>query len=143
MTTTVYAVAAHRSFDNYFARFVGFGSLQEAQEAFPGVRDALAALQHNKTLTFRRPYTDHRTPDEIVVLRYDVPADADHLYVQFIRWKYAGLTMTATTGDKPEIPDDVNMLSDCVYSATWSRPLAPEPSTPPPSETKTPATIPV
>jgi hypothetical protein len=122
MTTTVYAVAAHRSWDNYFARFVGFGSLQEAQQAFPGVRDPLAALQHNTTLTFRLPYVDHRTPDEIVVLRYDVPADADHLYVQFIRWKYAGLTMTATTGDKPEIPDDVNMLSDCVYSATWSRP---------------------
>jgi hypothetical protein len=119
MSTPVYAVASHRSFDNYFARFVGFAnSLKEVQAAFPAVAKQLAILEHNKTLTFRIPYIDHRIPDEYVVLRYDIPADAKHLYVQYIRWKYAGLTMSATTGDKPAIPREVDMLSDCVYDAT-------------------------
>lgn len=136
-TLTVYAVAVHRSFDNYFARFVGFStSLQEIQSVFTSVATELAALEHGKTLTFRRPYVDHRTPDEFVVLRYDVPVTATQLHVQYIRWKYAGLTMSASTGDQPaEWPDDVNGLSDCVYNATWFRPVAdPEIPTPPPSK---------
>ncbi len=123
-TMSIYAVASHRSFDNYYARFVGFATgLEEIQTAFPAIAKQLAALDHNKTLTFRRSYVDHRTPDEFVVLRYDVPANADHLHVQFIKWKYAGLTISATTGDKPAIPKDVDMLSDCVYNASWSRPV--------------------
>jgi hypothetical protein len=123
MSTTVYAVASHRSFDNYYSCFVGFASLEEIQTAFPSIGSQLAALEHNKTLTFRRPYIDHRTPDEFVVLRYDVPADTDHLHIQYIKWKYAGLTMTGTIGDKPAIPKDVDMLSDCVYDASWIRPV--------------------
>ena len=140
MTTSIYAIAAHRSFDNYYSRFIGFGSLKEAQQAFPGARDALAALQHNTTLTFRFPKVDHRTPDEFVVIRYDIPADIDHLHVQYTRWKYGGLTMVATTGDEPDYPDGANLLSDCVNCVTWHRP---PPAPAPVPEPKTPASIPV
>ena len=158
-TKLVYAVATHRSFDNYFARFVGFAtSLQELQTAFPSITKQLAALEHNKTLTFRRPYVDlpqeygtvtdissrypdHRTPDEFVVLRYDVPATATQLHVQYIRWKYAGLTMTATVDTPPTtVPEGVDLLNDCVYDATLD--LDP-PELPTPPNTPVMTAIPV
>jgi hypothetical protein len=118
-TQSVYAVASHRSFDNYFARFVGFSTdLKEITDVFPKLAPHLATLEHNKTLTFRRPYVDHHTPDEFVVLRYDVPATATQLHVQFVRWKYAGLTMSATIDVPPTIPEGVDLLNDCIYDAT-------------------------
>lgn len=139
-TKPVYAVAAHRSFDNYFARFVGFAiSLQELQTAFPSIESQLAELEHNKTLTFRRPYVDHRTPDEFVVLRYDVPATATQLHVQYIRWKYGGLTMSATVDIPPTtVPEGVDLLNDCVYDATLELD-PPEPTSPTPPNTAVPA----
>lgn len=121
---TVYAVAAHRSWDNYYSRFFGcVTSLAEIQSVFRGV----AALTHGETATFRRDtrHDDHRTPDEFVVLRYDLPADADHLYIQTIRWKYAGLTMTAGHEGPVEVPRDLDPLSDCVNDYVWTRPPSP------------------
>ena len=139
----IYAVAAHRSFDNYYARFVGFAtSLKELQTAFPAIATQLAALEHNKTLTFRRPYIDHRTPDEFVVLRYDVPDTAKELHVQFVRWKYAGLTMSATVDNPPtDYPDGLDPLSDCVYDATLHL-TPPEPESPTPPNTPAMKAIP-
>jgi hypothetical protein len=117
-TISVYAVAVHRSWDNYYAAFEGFATLVELQASFPGI----AELEHGATLTFRRPKADDgRTPDEFVVLRYDVPATANHLYVQFVRWKYGTLTMTASHEGKVAIPSNLDLLSDCVYEAVWTR----------------------
>ena len=124
MSTTVYAVAAHRSFDNYYSKFLGFGTLAEAQAAFRGVAPALAELAHGSTLTFRRPRVDHRTPDEFVVLRYDVPADADTLHIQTVRWKYGGLTLTGRHEAPPEWPEGIDLLNDCVNEYVWTRPAA-------------------
>jgi hypothetical protein len=122
-TTTVYATAMHRHWDNYHAEFVCFTTdVSEITAVFPKLHDDLVALQHGKTLTFRRPYIDHRTPDEFVILRYDVPADEPILHVQFIRWKYGSLTMTGHVGARPKTPPEVNGFSDCVYHASWIRP---------------------
>ena len=127
-TVSVYAVAAHRSWENYYSRFCGFATgLAEIQSVFRGVAERLAKLEHGKTLTFRRPRVDHRTPDEFVVLRYDVPVDADHLYVQTIRWKYAGLTLAASHTGEVEVPREVDMLSDCYNNYVWVRPPPPLP----------------
>ena len=138
MSATVYAVAAHRSFDNYYSKFLGFGTLAEAQAAFRRVATELAELAHGSTLTFRRdtrcvshqndgirrPRVDHRTPDEFVVLRYDVPADADTLHIQTVRWKYGGLTLTGRHEAPPEWPEGIDLLNDCVNEYVWTRPAA-------------------
>jgi hypothetical protein len=103
---------------------LGFGTLAEAQAAFRGVAPALAALAHGSTLTFRRARVDHRTPDEFVVLRYDVPADADTLHIQTVRWKYGGLTLTGRHEAPPELPEGIDLLNDCVNEYVWTRPVA-------------------
>lgn len=126
MTTTIYAVAVHRSWDNYYAAFAGFGTLDELQTVFGGIE----TLKHGATMTFRRPKADDgRTPNEFVVLRYDVPEYADTLHVQFVRWKYGTLTMTASHEGKVAIPSDLDVLSDCVYEAVWNRPVDRDPLT--------------
>lgn len=119
-TITVYAVAAYRSFDNYYADFIGFSTdFKEVQTAYPDVATQLTTLEDGKILTFRIPYVDHHTPDEIVVLRTDVPVETTKLHIQYIRWKYAGLTMSASTGDKQaRWPPEVDGLNDCVYNIT-------------------------
>lgn len=130
--TTIYAVAAHRSWDNYYAKFMGFGTFAAVKAAFRTVTPELVALTHGSTMTVRRDYIDHRTPDEFVILRYDVPADADQLHVQFIRWKYGGLTMTASHEAPLDYPQRMDALNDCVYEAVWFRPVTTnsDPSTP-------------
>lgn len=120
--SAIYAVAAHRSWDNYYAKFMGFGTLAAVKAAFRTVTPELVALTHGSTLIVRRDYIDHRTPDEFVILRYDVPADADQLHVQFIRWKYGGLTMTASHDGAVPWPERIDALNDCVYEAVWTRP---------------------
>lgn len=124
--TTIFAVAGHRSWDNYFAKFLGFAAdLAELQTVFTGAKtqNVLAELTHGKTATLRRVRKkDVRAPDEFVILRYDVPADADQLHVQFIRWKYGGLTMTASHDGAVPWPERIDALNDCVYEAVWTRP---------------------
>lgn len=129
MTTVLYFVAAHRTQVKYQAIMLGCTSdLADFNLNFTDGTAAahaqIQALTHTESVSLRLNTSDPRDMDEICVLRYDVPAGVNILHVQYIRWRAGRLTMCASTVQRPDYPNNINMLKDCAYNATWERPTS-------------------
>jgi hypothetical protein len=130
MTTVLYTVAAHRTWDKYTAQMWGCTTdLTDFNLDFVGgtaaAHAAILALAHTETVCLRLNTTDLRDMDEICVLRYDVPAGVDTLHIQYIRWRAGRLAVCASTVQRPEYPYGINLLKDCAYFTVWNRPVPP------------------
>ncbi len=130
MTTVLYSIAAHRTWDKYTAIFLGSTTtISDIELPFTdglsAAHAAIAALNHGETTLLRLNTTHIRDMDEICVLRYDVPAECDTLHIQYIRWRHRGLSMVASTVQPPPWPAGLNAMKDCVYTTMWTRPSPP------------------
>jgi hypothetical protein len=125
----IYVLVSHRTWDHYFARFHGFNIGTDTQwwegldycDDADTVAGAVQGLAHGDTAYLRlRTRMSECGSDELVVLRYDVPAAAKTtLYVQYTRWKYQTptLVIVADHRELPPYPCGVS-LHDCVYDVT-------------------------